>query len=566
MSARTVLFSVAIMALIFGACGESDSGWDDMASSPGEESNPNETDSPDDSSAPDSSTGDESSTTTPQTETPAPSDTDDETEPEPIDEDVYADGDNYEAPGTNPFVVASHDPLSTFAIDVDTASYDIFRRDVLLGTLPNPNSVRLEEYVNAFSYGYEAPDPDALTPFSIDMMAAPSPVADTTLLRVGIQGIELTSERKPANLVFLIDVSGSMSSADKLGLVQLLLTEALDVLDEQDTISVVTYAGNVAVRLEPTPVSERNTIELVINNLTSGGSTAGASGLDLAYEQAEEGYIDGGINHIVLCTDGDFNVGPWQTDELVEIIEERRTTGVTLTVLGFGRGNLNDDLMESISNAGNGIYAVIANEDQAIHYAHSELLSTILHIAKDVKIQVEFNPELVYAYRLLGYENRALEDDEFRDDTVDAGEIGSGHRVTALYELVLAGSEIPSAEGAPEVIDGDPSDEELTEFTDELCRVRVRYKEPGANEETQAYEVEESLFSDDVNSSFEETDGDFQWATAIAAFAEILKGSPYAHDDALDAISSIVDAHVGTSADRREFQGLFGTARTLLGN
>lgn len=485
----------------------------------------------------------------------------DEEEPDASEE---PNNDQYEDPGTNPFVVSAHDPLSTFAADVDTASYDIFRRDINRGTLPHSASVRLEEYVNAFEYDYEPPPEDAVTPFSISLTAAPSPVSETILLGVGIQGREAAFERKPANLVFLIDTSGSMSSSDKLDLVKLVLTEALEVLQPADTVAIVTYAGHTAVRLEPTEVSDAETIRAAINGLQSGGGTAGASGIELAYEQAEDGFKEGGINHVILCTDGDFNVGVSNTDALVELIEEKRRSGITLTVLGFGYGNLNDAMMEAITNAGNGIYAVISDRDHAVDYAHNDLLATILHIAKDMKIQVEFNAAIVYAYRLLGYENRALQDDQFRDDTVDAGEIGSGHTVTALYELVLVGDEIPTAEGAPEVLDGESTDEEVGIFADELCRVRIRYKGVNASEEDPAFETELGITPVDMLSSFSDGNSNYQWAAAIAAFAEILKESPYAHPERIETIQSIVDAHAGTAADRLEFKGLFETARMLL--
>lgn len=548
MFVRKIFLSVAVVCLL-GACG-----GDEYTDGSPSEAPPDDNTSDDvpEREAPDDD--DSTPTTDPDTET--------DTQPE-YEEGTYFEGDRYRAPGTNPFIVVQHDPLSTFAADVDTASYDIFRRDIVYHTLPNPSSVRLEEYVNAFSYSYDAPDADSMVPFGIHTSAAPNPIGDTTLLAIGIQGIE-SEQRKPANLIFLIDVSGSMSGGDKLPLVQTLLIEAIDVLDPQDSISIVTYAGNVSVRLEPTLVVDRETIEDAIDGLDAGGSTAGADGLTLAYQQAEAGFIEDGINHIVMCTDGDFNVGPYTDEELVSLIEEKRETGITLTVLGFGRGDLNDAMMEAISNAGNGIYAMIATEDQAIEYANTQLVSTMVHIAKDVKIQIEFNPSQVYAYRQLGYENRALEDDDFRDDLVDAGEIGSGHTVTALYELVLVGEEIPRADNAPEVVDGAMSDEELAPFGDEFCRVRVRYKEVGASEEAQAFEVEEHFLSSDINTTFDGTSSDFQWAVAIAAFAEIMKGSPYAQMDALDVIGSIVDSNVGTDAGRLEFQALFDTATSLL--
>ena len=336
--------------------------------------------------------------------------------------------------GTNPFTVTAFDPLSTFAADVDTASYDIFRRILAEGALPSADWVRLEEFVNYFEYGYPAPAHDAEVPFSISLAAAPNLLdRDTVVLHVGIQGKAAPPfEKRPANLVFLVDVSGSMGGADKLPLVRELLRLTLDELDPTDTISIVTYASDTGVRLSPTPVSDRATIEDVIYDLTAGGSTAGGAGINLAYEQAEAAFLEGGINHVLLCTDGDFNVGISNTADLVALIEEKRETGITFTALGFGLDNLNDGMMEAITNAGNGVYGVITDSDQAARYVHERLLQGMTYIAKDMKLQIEFNPNEVYAYRLLGYENRAIADELFRDDTVDAGEVGAGHRVTAL--------------------------------------------------------------------------------------------------------------------------------------
>ncbi len=274
-------------------------------------------------------------------------------------------GDKYVAVGTNPFVTTSHDPLSTFAVDVDTASYDIFRRDVNLGTLPQPASVRLEEYVNDFPYDYPAPAAADSNPFTISLGAAAGMFdRGTALLRVGIQAFDPPpAQKRPANLVFLVDVSGSMQSEDKLPLVQRLLRDTLEILAPTDQVSIVTYAGDTRVRLGPTPVSDSARITDVIDGLSAGGSTYGAGGLTLAYEQARAAFIDGGINHIVLCTDGDFNVGPSSTTELLAIVKQQRDSGVTLTALGFGIGNLNDQMMEAISDAGNGIYGMISSAD-----------------------------------------------------------------------------------------------------------------------------------------------------------------------------------------------------------
>ena len=466
----------------------------------------------------------------------------------------------------NPFVMTAHDPQSTFAADVDTASYDVFRQYATTSQLPPPEYVRVEEWINYFKYAYPAPSITSELPFSISLAAGPSLTGnDTTMLRIGIQGQEAPEEsKKPANIVYLIDTSGSMSGAEKLPLVQLTLTESLEVLDPDDTLSIVTYAGSTRVALQPTPISERDVIAEVINELNSGGSTAGAAGLDLAYEQAEAGFIDGGINHVVLCTDGDFNVGPSSNEELVSLIEAKRETGITLTVLGFGQGG-NDQMMELVSNAGNGIYGVITDEDHAIDYVHERLLSSLVHIAKDVKLQVEFNPELVLAYRLVGYENRALADEDFRNDVVDAGEIGAGHRVTALYELVLADSEVPTPEGAPEPEDGEASDVTLEVSANDLVMVKIRYKQPGASAEDEASEVAKRLGPDAVVASSNDLDTDARWAAAVAAYAELVRGNPYVSMDELDTIAEIIaDEIYEADADRSEFVMLFEKTRSLL--
>lgn len=464
-------------------------------------------------------------------------------------------------PVTNPFVVTAHDPLSTFAADVDTASYDIFRRDVNLGSLPAPSTVRLEEYVNAFTYDYPAPEGEH--PFAIHLAAAPSVFGDDSLvLRVGIQGKAPPPESKrPANVVFLVDVSGSMQSADKLPLVRQVLGESIELLDPTDTISLVTYAGSVGVRLEPTPASDAGTIRAAIDGLTSGGSTAGAAGIDLAYQQAVAGFIEGGINHVVLCTDGDFNVGPSSTAELLALVRAKRDTGVTLTALGFGAGNQNDAMMEAVSNAGNGIYGVISNSTQASDYVQNRLLSTLVHIAKDVKLQVEFNAEHVLAYRLLGYENRAIADDDFRDDLVDAGEIGAGHRVTALYQVVPAGGAIPTPPEAAPALDGAAYAGPIEVGVDDLVFVKVRYKAPTATDSDPALEVGSSLAVSAVAADLTGLDLDFQWALGIASFAEILKRSPYADATRVTDIGVIVrrPGHQ-TRPDRAEFVTLFDAA------
>ena len=491
--------------------------------------------------------------------------------------------DQYEAVGTNPFVHTADDPFSTFGADVDTASYDIFLRDVEeYGTLPHPASVRLEEYVNAFDYDYATPELGDEVPFMIDLAATQHPMGrQLAQLRVGITAADPPAVRKlPSNIVYLIDVSGSMQSDNKLPLVKELVIASLDALEHDDRVSIVTYAGATRVALPPTEAREHEAIASVIRDLESGGGTAGGEGIQLAYQQAEAGFIDDGFNHVVLCTDGDFNIGIRDTTELVNLIEEKRRTGVTLTALGFGRGNLNDAMMERVSNAGNGIYTVIRNSDHAAEYVQEDMLRTIHHVASDMKLQVEFNPEHVVAYRLLGYENRAIADHQFRMDaeTADeAGEVGAGLRVTALYELVLAGQSIPEITGQAsageaeagettetesEVIEPELPEPEIT--AEELVRVKVRWRELHAPEDGESSETFESILVADALGGIDDADLDTQWAAAVAAFAEILKGSPYADESDLDAIETLVRAQSMRDDDRADFVRAFETAREML--
>jgi Ca-activated chloride channel family protein len=475
-------------------------------------------------------------------------------------------GDQYVAVGTNPFIATMHDPLSTFGADVDTASYDIFRRDVNLGSLPQPDSVRLEDYVNDFSYDYPAPAIDDPTPFRISLAAARN-VFDrkTTLLRVGIQATKPPPfEKHPANVVFLIDVSGSMQSADKLPLAKRIVIDALQLLEPTDRVSIVTYASGTNIRLPPTPVAQRADITAVVDGLVAGGSTYGAGGLNVAYDQAAAGYIDGGINHVVLCTDGDFNVGPSSTAELLALVRSKRDTGVTLTALGFGAGNLNDQMMEAVSNAGNGMYSMISSADQADNYAQNRLLSTLLHVAKDMKIQVEFNPAQVTAYRLLGYEDRAIADTNFRNDAIDGGEVGAGHRVTALYELVLAGNTLALKPGQPAIQDGAASDTLAEVAPTDMVLVKVRWKAIGATDATAAMEVNESLAPEHCSDSIGVGDPDLRWAAGVAAFAEILKKSPFADLSYIPEIDAVVAAQTARDGDRTEFADLYARAKPLL--
>ncbi len=465
----------------------------------------------------------------------------------------------------NPFVATTHDPFSTFAADVDTASYDTFVQMLSYGTLPAADTVRVEDFVNYFDYAYPTPSDDAEHPFTISLAAAPHPSGrGTEVLRVGIQASAPVREKQPANLVFLVDVSGSMSDADKLPLVKVLLRETLDVLDATDTVSLVTYAGRVRVALSPTAISQRSVIEAAIAGLESGGSTNGAGGIQLAYEQAQDGWIEGGINHVLLCTDGDFNVGISDPTQLGDFIAEKRETGITLTAIGFGRSRYGDETMETLSNRGDGIYGVVYSEDQAIEYANERMLSTLIRVAKDMKIQVEMNPALVQAYRLIGYENRAIADVDFRNDVVDAGDIGSGHRVTAIYEIVRVGGVVPMPSGAPVIEDGASVDGVREIGVDELVRVKVRYKKPGALVSDPAFEVAQSLLPNDVFASAAEAGEDFRWAVAVATLAEILRGSPFSSRDELTPIGEIINAQSERDTDRGELSGLIAQTQQLL--
>ena len=487
--------------------------------------------------------------------------------PSIIDEEPpVRDGDRYAAVGTNPFVMVAHDPVSTFATDADTASYDLFVRYANAGGLPDPDSVRLEDYVNYFDYDYPAAPPDSDVPFSVALAAAPSPFdAQTLLYRVGISGKQApASEKKPANLVYLVDVSGSMQGPDRLPLVQQLLRQSLDLLAPEDLVSIVSYASDTRVRLAPTRVSERRSIISAIDALGAGGSTAGASGIELAYAQASQGFIQGGLNHVILCTDGDFNVGASSNQALVELIVAKRRTGITMTALGFGSGNLNDGMLEAVSNAGNGFYGVISSEGQAADYVRERLLSTLSLIAKDVKVQVELNPELVLAYRLLGYENRAIADRDFRNDVVDAGEIGAGHQVTAVYELILSGGSLPEVRGAPPPSNGEAYAGEREIGAGELARVKLRYKAVDAGATDAALEVSSSLSPEQIATDFGAADADLRWASAVAVFAEILKHSPYAQPERLEELARVFAEQAARDPVRAELYELFEQVRSKL--
>ena len=416
----------------------------------------------------------------------------------------------YENLPDNPVHRVAETPVSTFSVDVDTGSYANVRRFLNQGSLPPEGAVRLEEMVNYFPYNYALPTDGS--PFGVTTEVAAAPWnPHTRLLRIGIKASDrAVAELAPANLVFLVDVSGSMDRREGLPLVQSTLKLLVDQLRDQDRVSLVVYAGESRVVLPPTSGRDKARIRNAIDQLTAGGSTAGASGIELAYQMALEGFIDNGINRILLATDGDFNVGISDFDSLKQMAARQRKSGVSLTTLGFGVNNYNEHLMEQLADAGDGNYAYIDNLREARKVLVDQLSSTLSVVARDVKLQVEFNPAQVSEYRLLGYENRALKREDFNNDKVDAGEIGAGHTVTALYEIVPKGEKgwleplryaaAPAAEGK----------------SAELAMLRVRYK-PAAGGNSQ-------LIERPISTASSKPSDDLRFAAAVAAFAQQLKG------------------------------------------
>jgi len=450
-------------------------------------------------------------------------------------------GDAFHDWGRNPWVLTSKDRMSTFAADVDTASYTIARRMLTEGTLPPAAAVRVEEFVNYFGYAF--PPAPSGSPFSVVMDAAPSPLTPTShILRVAVgTKLKTQDERKPANLVFLVDVSGSMSSADKIGLAQQSLKILTSNLGPRDSVSLVTYAGSTRVVLPPTGMEQRARIDAAIDELTAGGSTAMASGLDLAYEQAMKGLLPGSISRVIVLSDGDANVGPAGHEAHLRIIGDRAKAGVTLSTIGFGMGNYKDHAMEQLANKGNGNNYYIDSLSAAKRVFSEQLGSTLEVLAKDVKLQVEFDPQVVAKYRLVGYENRDIADESFRDDKVDAGEIGAGHQVTALYEIELT----PAARLAPAA----------------FGLVRIRHKAPDGDRA-----VEHTFAMAGAPApAFEAASIDLRFAFAVAAFADVLRGADEAKGWSLDKIAAVARAAAGDAADRAELVSLIERARSLRG-
>ena len=475
---------------------------------------------------------------------------------EPVNRENYAHFDD------NGIRLTAESPVSTFSIDVDTGSYSNVRRLLNNGQLPQQDAVRVEELVNYFTYDYPVPA-SRETPFALTTEIAPTPWnADTHLLHIGIKGYDSPRQSLPAsNLVFLVDVSGSMKSADKLGLLKTALKLLSKQMRTEDRVAIVVYAGASGVALEPVAGNETAKINQALDNLSAGGSTNGAAGIRTAYQLAEQSFIKDGINRVILATDGDFNVGTVDFEALQDLVEQKRRSGISLTTLGFGTGNYNDHLMEQLADAGNGNYAYIDTLNEAQKVLVDEMSSTLHTIAGDVKIQVEFNPAVVAEYRLIGYENRALNREDFNNDKVDAGEIGAGHTVTALYEISLVN-------GGGRYLDPlryVPAPNVDTRHQDEVALLRLRYKQPSSSTSKL---IEHPLLVSNINSTLQQTSDRFRFAASVAGFGQLLRGGRYTADYDYDDVLELARNARGKDAFgyRGEFLSLVNLAKSLQTN
>ena len=451
--------------------------------------------------------------------------------------DRVATGEEYTDYGINPFVLSSEDNLSTFSIDVDTASYSIARRKLQEGQIPSYAGIRVEEFINYFDYDYDSTDAD---PFVVELDSMAHPFKDDRhILRVGLQGKEITlEERPPLHLTFLVDVSGSMSSVDKLPLAKEAMHLLVDTLHEGDTIALATYAGNISKILEPTHGDEKAKIHRAIDRLNSGGSTAMSSGLELAYDMAWKSFEAGAENRVIVLSDGDANVGNTSWQDMLQQIKSYADRGITMSTIGFGMGNYKDTSMEQLANKGDGNNYYIDSKAQAHRVFVTDFNSTMISIARDVKIQMDFNPEAVASYRLIGYENRNIADKDFRNDRVDAGEVGSGHNVTALYELVLT-------KASPEI----------------LATARLRYEKPGPD--SVATERSWSIRTSDIQSEKRASES-LKMAFTVATFAEVLRRSPHVNSILMsDLIAYGEDAQRRGEKDDLELISLMRKAEEL---
>jgi len=478
------------------------------------------------------------------------------------------DRENYAHFDENPIKRVVENPVSTLSIDVNTGAYSNVRRFLNQGQMPRHDAVRIEELINYFDYAYALPQ-EKSQPFGVSTEITETPWnSKTRLLQVGIQGWKPQGEIPPSNLVFLIDVSGSMGTPDKLPLLRSAMKLLVKQLGEQDRISIAVYAGAAGMVLEPTPGDQHAKISRAIDNLNAGGSTNGGAGIKLAYSLAQQGFIKGGVNRVILASDGDFNVGTVNFEALVELVSEQRKSNIALTTLGFGTGNYNDHLVEQLSNKGNGNYAYIDNLAEAQRVLVDNRATTLQTIAKDVKIQIEFNPASVSEYRLIGYENRALAREDFNNDQVDAGEIGAGHTVTALYEIALAGdggeridplrysAEKKRQSGAEKIYQA--SDQ------NELAFLRLRYKMPNAdNSKLLEYPVTRNAIKP-LNTASD----NLRFAAAVAGFGQLLRGGDYTEAYNYDQVLQLARQARGTDEDGRrgEFLQLVQLAESLSTN
>lgn len=466
---------------------------------------------------------------------------------------------NYSAIHENGYKNAFDQPLSTFSVDVDNASYSNVRRMLNMGQLPPVDAVRIEEMINYFNYEYQLPSKDA--PYSINSELTVCPWNEThQLLLVGLRAKEIDKSHLPAsNLVFLLDVSGSMQDQNKLPLVQSAMRMLVKELRPNDRVAIVVYAGAAGIVLESTTGNKKETILNAIDGLSAGGSTAGGEGIRLAYKTASEHFIKGGNNRIILATDGDFNVGVSSTSEMERLVEKERESGIYMTVLGFGMGNIKDDKMEAIADKGNGNYAYIDNLQEAHRMFVKEFGGTLFTVAKDVKFQLEFNPQNVKGYRLIGYENRLLNKEDFKDDKKDAGEMGVGHRVTALYEIVPAGSDekFPTID---ELKYQEREKESVKHFSDELVTIKTRFKTPDG---TQSYPINQVVTT--KATGFSDASANLRFASAVAGFGMLLRKSEFSGNINYSKVTEIAKNAKGNDEEgyRGEFVRLVKVAESL---
>ena len=470
--------------------------------------------------------------------------------------------DRFESFESSPVKLVAEQPVSTFSVDVDTTSYSFLRSSLNAGRIPSKDAIRIEELINYFPYNYAAPE-NTETPFRANVVITPTPWnAHTKLMHIGIQGYTPPATKRPrANLVFLIDTSGSMAQPNKLPLLVNSFRLLVRTLDEDDTISIVAYSGSAGVILEPTKASERTKIEAALASLRAGGSTAGASGLKLAYHKARETYDAKAVNRVILATDGDFNVGFSSPEAMKDFVEQERESGVFLSVLGFGRGNYHDALMQALAQNGNGVAAYIDTLSEARKVLADEAGGALIPIAKDVKIQVEFNPDMISEYRLIGYETRALKREDFNNDAVDAGDIGSGHTVTAIYELTPKGSPAElvdplrySADASAPVIPTGPGEE--------VAFIKIRYKQPDAK---QSILITRPVGSRDERANISEAPVDTRFATAVAAFGQRLRREGRLGDYDFEDVIALAAASKGDDpfGYRSEFVNLVRLAQSI---